>query len=227
MSFRPPRPIASRSPTPRGRPHVRFLVKHFLRGLLVVVPAAATIWIVVQLFVVVDGFLRFPFEPWTVPIVGWEVPAIPWRVPGIGVLLTFALITVVGLATANIVTRKLLRLGELVFMRMPLVNLLYTSIRDFVEAFVSDKKKFDKPVLLSLGEGMDTDVIGFVTRDSLDDFGLQDRVAVYVPQSYNFAANLLLVPRHRVRPIDKPATEVMAFVVSGGVARSSNSDPVR
>ena len=53
------------------------------------------------------------------------------------------------------------------------------------------------------------------------EFGRPDKVAVYVPQSYNFAANLILVPRQRVHFIDADAGAFMAFIVSGGVAEMS------
>jgi len=60
--------------------------------------------------------------------------------------------------------------------------------------------------------------VGFVTRDSLSSFGQAELVSVYVPQSYNFAGNLLIVPRSRTLPIEASTHDVMAFVVSDGVA---------
>jgi uncharacterized membrane protein len=61
--------------------------------------------------------------------------------------------------------------------------------------------------------------IGFVTSESMDDFGLTDHVAVYLPESYNFAGNLFVVPRSRIRRIDRESADVMAFIVSGGVTQ--------
>ena len=48
--------------------------------------------------------------------------------------------------------------------------------------------------------------------------GLSDHVAVYFPQSYNFAGNVLVVPRNKVRPVEVDATLAMTFIVSGGVS---------
>ncbi len=204
---------------------MRLLAKYFLRGLLLVVPTAATMWLLYQVFVFVDGLVRLPAEEWTVPLVGWRVPGVRLSFPGSGVLLTLALVTAVGVLGSNIFTRQLFTLSERLFTHMPGVKQLYGAIKDLIQALVSEDKKFDKPVLLSLTE--EVEVIGFVTRESLDDLGLEARVAVYVPQSYNFAANLIVVPAARVRPLALPAADVMAFVVSGGVLSVDPKGPSR
>lgn len=194
---------------------VRILAKYFLRGLLITVPIAATAWILYKVFGFVDGLVSFPEEAWRVPLVGWRVPGVSLRFPGSGVLMTGALVTLVGLLGSNYFTRQLFTWSEGLFTRMPGVKQLYNAIKDLIQALVSEDKKFDKPVLLRLGEGIE--VIGFVTRESLAEMGLGAKIAVYVPQSYNFAANLIIVPSERVTPIELPPADVMAFVVSGGV----------
>ena len=194
---------------------MRYLVKYFLRGLLIVVPAAATIWILYKVFGFVDNLVHVPEEEWRVPLVGWRVPGVQLSFPGSGVLLTFLLVSFVGMLGSNIFTKQFFTYSERLFTRMPGVKQVYNAIKDLIEALVSEDKKFDKPVLLTMAQ--DVQVIGFVTRESLDDLGLDDKVAVYVPQSYNFAANLIVVPPERVRPLELPPADVMAFVVSGGV----------
>ena len=96
--------------------------------------------------------------------------------------------------------------------------MLYGTIRDLVEAFAGEKKKFDKPVLVTLGAGCDAKVVGFMTRENLENLGLKDHVAVYLPQSYNFAGNVLLFPKDAVEPLDINSSEAMTLIVSGGVA---------
>jgi uncharacterized membrane protein len=199
-----------------ARPHaMRFLIRYFLRGLLIVVPLAVTVWILSTVFFWLDGLLDEPLGGdlyWDVPYTDIELRH------GVGVLALFAAITTIGLLTSSVIVRYLVRKIDDVFTHLPIVKLIYSAIKDMIEAFVSEKKKFDKPVLLSFTENPEVEVIGFVTRDSLAEFGRPDQVAVYVPQSYNFAANLILVPTERVTPIDLPAAEVMTFVVSGGVS---------
>ena len=61
-------------------------------------------------------------------------------------------------------------------------------------------------------------ILGFVTRDALHALGMPEHVAVYFPQSYNFAGQLLVVPRDHVEILDVPSSEVMTFIVSGGIS---------
>jgi uncharacterized membrane protein len=176
---------------------IKRLARYFLRGCLVTAPLGLTLYIVWQVLSAIDRILPIP-------------------VPGVGLLVTVALITLIGLFTSNVVGKSMLDLAEGLLQRLPLVKLVYTSIKDLVSAFVGDQRRFDAPVAVSFGGN--TRVLGFVTRDGLGRLGMPDYVAVYFPQSYNFAGNLMLVPRAQVEPLDVPSTEVMTFIVSGGVS---------
>lgn len=179
------------------------IAKYFLRGLLVFVPIAVTVFVLLWAFMGLDGIFRRVFRI---------------EVPGLGLLLTIVLITVIGFLASNFVGRKLFELVEKVFAKIPLVKMLYGSVKDLVKAFAGEDKKFDKPVLVSLVPGGTAKVMGFVTRQSLEALGLDDYVAVYLPQSYNFAGNVLLFSKQAVEPLDISGTEAMTFIVSGGVA---------
>lgn len=179
----------------------RSLLKYFVRGLVVLAPIALTLWILWQIFELVDGLI--------------PLPDLPYFAPGVGFCLVVAIVTFIGLLTTNLLAAQALELGQRVLSRLPFVKLLYTSIKDLTVAFVGEKKLFDQPVLVGFPGGVQ--VVGFVTRADLSELGLTDRVAVYVPQSYNFAGNLLLVPRERLQPLARTASEALAFVVSGGL----------
>lgn len=172
---------------------------YFFQGLIVVTPIAASIYIVYLLFTKVDSWLNLPF-------------------PGLGLLITLAAVTLVGFLASNFVTKQLFEYLEKLLSKLPLVKILYSSIKDLINAFVGDKRSFDKPVLVCLGEN--ASVVGFVTREDLAFLGLPDHLAVYLPQSYNFAGNLLVVPGNCVKPISANSSDVMAFLVSGGVSGS-------
>src|SRR5438067_13672810 len=86
-----------------------------------------------------------------------------------------------------------------------------------LNAFVGEKRRFDKPVLVSLSADRTLRVLAFMTSDSLTSLGVRDSVSVYMPQSYGFAGHILVVPQDRVERINADATEVMAFILSGGV----------
>jgi uncharacterized membrane protein len=139
-------------------------------------------------------------------------------IPGVGFLLALLLITLVGFMASSIVTRSLLGALDRIFDRLPFVRLLYSSAKDMLNAFVGEKRRFDIPVTVTIAPGSGVKMIGFVTRESLDIFGMADYVAVYVPQAYAFAGHLLLVPASQVERMSGESADLMAFVVSGGVA---------
>lgn len=177
---------------------MNWLIKNFLRGLIIVVPIALTIYILYQAFVRIDQLLRLP-------------------TPGAGFLITIAGTILIGALASNFVVRGVLRLTEAVFTRAPLVRLIYASVRDLLEAFVGDKKRFDQPVAVGLTGGLRT--LGFVTQHDLSFLGLPGEVAVYLPFSYSVAGMVVIVPAASVERLAIDSASVMALIVSGGVSR--------
>ncbi len=177
---------------------MRKLLNHFFRGLVLLAPLALTIYVCWIVFTTIDRWLGIP-------------------IPGVGFLLTVALITVFGFLASNLITRSLLGLVESVLGRLPFVRLLYTSTKDLLNAFVGERRRFETPALVRLTADGGSSVLGFVTQENVERLGLAGHVAVYVPQSYNFAGQMLIVPADRVTRITTSSADVMAFVVSGGV----------
>lgn len=181
------------------------MMKHFSRyffsGLLFLGPVVLTFYIVSYIFLRIDRL--FPFD-----------------IPGAGFITTLALIVLVGFLSSHFLTRRLMIWADGIFARLPLVKMIYTSIKDLIDAFVGDKKRFNRPVSVLLENGVR--FIGFITREEMDAFGIEDSVAVYLPQSYNFAGNLLIVERSRVTPIPAESSDVMTFLVSGGLSSSQH-----
>ena len=176
------------------------LVKYFLKGLVIFVPIALTVFLLVWAFKSLDSL--FPEK-------------LP---PGLGILLTIILITLIGFIASNFLGRRFFALVEKIFTGLPLVKLLYSAFKDMIEAFAGEKKSFDKPVLAAIAPGSAAKIVGFVTKETLENLGLSDYVAVYVPQSYNFAGNVLLFPKESVQPLEMESAQAMAFIVSGGVS---------
>jgi len=175
------------------------LTKYFFEGLAFLVPVVATIYIVYIVFVKIDRLFDF-------------------QIPGVGFVITLITITVIGFIGSNFLTKRLMRMVDIIFSRLPLVKMIYTSVKDLIGAFVGDKKGFNKPVAVALSPGSNIRAIGFVTKESLDELGLSESVAVYLPQSYNFAGNLIIVPKDQVSPLNADSADIMKFVVSGGIA---------
>ena len=184
------------------------VVNYFLKGLVIFVPIALTVFLLIWAFSSLDALFH--------NLLPEKSP------PGLGILLTLVLITVIGFIASNFLGRKLFALVERVFTGLPLVKLLYSAFKDMIEAFAGEKKSFDKPVLASISPGSSAKVVGFITKESLDNFGLVDYVAVYVPQSYNFAGNVLLFPKSSVQPLAIESSQAMTFIVSGGVSGGSS-----
>lgn len=186
----------------------RKLISYFLNGLLLAVPLAITIWVVVYLFNFLDSLLP----------VDWFF--------GSGIILLLVCITLVGFLGTTLIANPLRKIVNDFLDRIPLIKTLYTSITDLLSAFVGQKKRFNKPVLVRVNESASLEKLGFVTDEDLHDLGLNDntKVAVYLPHSYNFSGNLFIVPRSMVTPIDKSASEVMKYIVSGGVTEFKEKD---
>jgi uncharacterized membrane protein len=102
--------------------------------------------------------------------------------------------------------------------KTPGIKFIYTSTRDFFEAFAGDKKRFNKAVLANVF-AEEVWIVGFLTDEEMQKFEMgADKVAVYVPQAYNFAGQLYILPRSKVRKIDKISSgEAMKYAVTGGV----------
>ena len=174
------------------------LLGYFVRGLVVVAPLGVTVWICVRIFRTIDSWLGL-------------------TAPGVGFVITIVLITLVGFLASTIVARRVVSAMDSLFERVPFVRLLYGSTKDTLNAFVGEKRRFDKPVLVSVSADGATKMIGFLTTESAATLGHAGSVTVYIPQSYGFAGQLLVIPADRVQRIDAEASNVMAYVLSGGV----------
>ncbi|MCU0648685.1 MAG: DUF502 domain-containing protein [Gemmatimonadaceae bacterium] len=184
---------------------MRRLVGYFVRGVLVVAPLAVTVYICWKIFEAIDGWLNLPY-------------------PGAGFALTILLITVVGAVAGNLVTRTVVRFFDGLLSRVPFVRLLYSATKDLLDAFVGEKRRFDRPALVHVVPGSGVAALGFITQESAEAIGLADHVAVYLPHSYNWSGQLLVVPRAQIEPIDGEPSEVMAFIVSSGVTGRLDRD---
>jgi uncharacterized membrane protein len=181
---------------------MRRLAGYFLRGLVIMAPLALTVYVCISIVTAIDGW-------------------IPVDIPGVGFAITIGLITLVGALGSNVITTGLVTLLDGLLERLPFVRLLYGTAKDFFEAFVGEKKRFDTAVMLTLYPGAEAKALGFMTRRDVDMFGLTDHVAVYLPHSYAFTGQLVLVPRENVTLIQAGSAELMSFIVSGGVTEKS------
>jgi uncharacterized membrane protein len=174
------------------------IAAYFVSGLLFLTPIVATLYIVYLFVSSVDQIYKF-------------------RIPGLGFLLTLISITTIGFLVSTYVARGLANVIDNLFHRLPIIKLVYTSIKDVITALVGEKKRFDRPVLVKIMPGSGAQFLGFVTRTSLKHPSMTESMAVYIPQAYTFAGNLIVVPKDQVTHLEIESSKAMAFIVSGGV----------
>jgi uncharacterized membrane protein len=174
------------------------LFRYFVQGLILTVPAVVTGYVCYIAFIKIDGWLGV-------------------SIPGVGFVATLALITLIGFLGTTFITRTLLSTFEEGLTHLPFVRLVYTSTKDLLNAFVGEKRRFDKPVVVALTADGAIRGLGFITQESADSLGTKESVVVYFPQSYAFAGWTFVVPASRVTRVETISSDFMAFVVSGGV----------
>jgi len=181
------------------------IVNYFLQGLLFVVPIVVTVYVLYQLLYWIDNLLPFLSE---------------LNIPGLGIIALFVFVTVAGYIGMRFLSNPLFAYIEHQMGRAPLVKLIYTSVKDLIAAFVGEKKSFNYPVAVKLEKNSETERIGFITRHELEQLGFgKEKVAVYIPFSYSFMGELVILPRENVRKIDASGPDMIKFVISGGVGQ--------
>lgn len=181
------------------------LLNYFIQGLLYTAPISITIYVFVKAFLFIDNIL-------------------PLDIPGLGIIVIITLITIVGFLASSLIGKPisayLLKLVE----KTPLVKDIYSSIKDLISAFVGKKKKFSEPVLVKMNDhGLEK--LGFITQRDLSELGIEGgKIAVYLPYSYGIMGSLYIVDIKNVTLINASSTQIMKFIVSGGVIQPPEKD---
>ena len=186
---------------PKQKTLFKKIFRYFIQGVIVVAPIGITAYILYWMFEKVDNILR-PFL----------------NVPGLGFVIIIVFIVLVGWVSSNFLMGSVITFFDQWMERTPVIKFIYTSTKDFFEAFAGDKRKFNQAVLANVFAD-DVWIVGFLTDEEMGKFEMgEGMVAVYVPQSYNFAGQLYVLPRDKVRKIEKITSgEAMKYAVTGGV----------
>ncbi|MCP9750405.1 DUF502 domain-containing protein [Ferruginibacter sp. HRS2-29] len=186
------------------------LLQYFLQGLLILAPIAITIYALFFVISTIDGWI---------PIFSYkdELGRVHVQNYGLGFVIILLAIVSIGYFSSFFITGRIVSFMDKFMQKAPGIKHIYSTTRDFFEAFAGDKKKFTHNVLANVD---DNDVwrMGFITREDMSDFDLVDYVAVYIPMAYSVAGNVYIIPRNRIKPITNiTSTQTMKFAVSGGV----------
>ncbi|MEP7375457.1 MAG: DUF502 domain-containing protein [Chitinophagaceae bacterium] len=191
------------------------LFRYFIQGIIILAPIGITAYVMYWLFEKVDGILR--------PAV-YAITNV--NIPGLGFVIILSFVVFVGWISSNFLMGSAINFFDQWMERTPVIKFIYSSTKDFFEAFAGDKKRFSKSVLANIFSE-DVWIIGFLTDEEMEKFEMgSDKVAVYVPQAYNFAGQLYILPRDRVRKIEGITSgEAMKYAVTGGVVNLDEEKP--
>jgi uncharacterized membrane protein len=192
----------------RSQLFFRKVFEYFLQGLLYMAPLGVTVYVIYLAFGMVDGLS----QEYINDIIGFKIP-------GLGIILLFVVITLAGFFGQRLISQPIKVIVEKMLGKAPIIQVVYTSIRDFLSAFVGKEKKFTQPVLVKVNKLAELEKIGFLTASDLSDLNIKDKVAVYFPHSYAFSGELFIVPSEMVTKLDIPPSEAMKFIVSGGISK--------
>lgn len=183
------------------------VILYFIQGLIITVPVAITGIVLYKLISWITSLFTM-FGTIVSPVVD----------PFIVIFFAIGLILVMGLLGSSIILRPLFKMFDQAIEHTPFIKTIYSSVKDLLSAFVGSKKRFNKPVLVTINKENNIQQLGFITNEDLSDLNLKKNyVAVYVPLSYSFSGNLLIVPSDHISIVDASSHEVMKFIVSGGV----------
>jgi uncharacterized membrane protein len=205
----------------------RKLFQYFLQGLIILAPIGITIWAVTALFNFIDNILPDLLGKVFPHLFGVDAQGNARTIPGLGFILVIVIVVLVGYISSSFIVGRLVALLDKVLERVPGIKLIYSTVKDFFEAFAGNKRKFNKAALINIG-APDVWRIGFITQHDVSDFGLLEHVAVYVPKSYAFTGDLYFVTKDRVRLLPEVSSgDAMKFAISGGVTDIDDDNPVQ
>ncbi len=190
------------------------ILRYFIQGLIITVPVAITAFVVYKLIDLVGSFFSI-FGTIVSPVID------PFIVIGSAIALIFLM----GLLGSSIILRPMFIMFDNAMEHTPIIKTLYSSVKDIISAFVGSEKRFNKPVLVTINKENNIQQLGFITQEDLSELKIKTgTVAVYMPMSYSFSGNLLIVPSDHITLVEASSSEVMKFIVSGGVTDIDEQD---
>ena len=165
---------------------------------MIIAPLGVTIYAVFWLFTTVDNILPNIIQSIFPNLLREDGTGELKRIPGIGFLVVIFIVMLVGRVSSSFVMSKLVDLLDGMLERTPGIKFIYSSVKDFLEAFTGNKRKFDRPVLVSV-DANEVWRIGFITQEDAGDFELKEHAVVYIPLSYALTGVTYIVPKQKIK----------------------------
>ncbi|MBB3440477.1 DUF502 domain-containing protein [Sinorhizobium sp. B11] len=205
------------------------LRNNFLAGLIICAPIAITIWLTWTFIHWSDSWVR-PYIP-----ARWNPESyINFAIPGFGLLTAVIIITIVGFLGKNLIGQSIVRFGESIVQRMPLVRTIYRSVKQIFETVLKEQSNSFKKVGLIEYPGPGLWALVFIATDAKGEIGSkfnamgQDMVAVFLPPTpVPTAGFLIFVPREKIVMLDMSPEDAAKFLISGGLVAPEHLPVVR
>jgi uncharacterized membrane protein len=192
---------------------------YFLTGLVVVGPVAVTLWLVWWFVTWVDGLVR-PFFP----VAYRPETYLPVQIPGLGLIIAFLALTLLGFFTANLVGRKLVDFGEGLLSRMPVVRPIYRTAKQiFQTLFSKSESSFRRVGLVEFpSPGMWSLV--FLTQSPTEEIAGRlppsEYVSAFMPCTPNPTTGFFFyVPKGDVIELGITVEQAMTVIMSAGIVQ--------
>ena len=189
------------------------IFRYFAQGILITVPGVIT-------FIILSKAFSFIYET----LNRFKLNIHPYLDPIVILLILFGFLVIIGRLANSILFQSVFNLIEKVLEQAPVIKHIYSPVKDFLNAFVGNKKRFNKPVLVLTNPSAGIEEMGFITQEDLSELNHTDKVAVYMPHSYAFSGKLLLVPKDKIRAVEMTGSDAMKFIVSGGVTEVNEEE---
>lgn len=185
------------------------LFRYLLQGIVILSPILITVGVAYYLF----------------DFIGNIIPGLENRILGFFIVITTFILTG-WLGSKFLVWRILIDGFDRILERTPFLKVIYTSVKDFVDGFMGEKRKFTKPVLVKMSEQPEMHRIGFVTQEDLSRIDMLGKSMVYIPHAYAISGFHYIIDHSYVSPLDLDPKEAMKLAVSGGVAGFNDEENV-
>ncbi|MGI9490983.1 MAG: DUF502 domain-containing protein [Geminicoccaceae bacterium] len=196
---------------------------YFLTGVIVSAPIAITIFLVWNFVTYLDYYVGS-----IVPYRYNPEAYFPFGIPGIGLIIMLAFLTFVGFITAGFAGRTLVRTGERLLSRMPVVRSVYGTLKQIFETVFNQSSRSFREVVLIEYPRRGIGAIGFVTgptRGEVQERTDEDLVNIFLPTTPNPTSGFLLfVPRKDLIHLDMTVEEGIKLVISGGIVTPSSEE---
>lgn len=195
------------------------LRNNFLTGLIICAPLAITVW------------LTWSFVQWADSWVNPYIPErynpeqfLPFAIPGFGLLVAVVGITIIGFSAKNLIGQSIVRFGESILHRMPLIRTVYKSLKQIFESVLNEQSSSFRKVGLIEFPSPGSWTLGFISSplkgelsEKLSDVG-EEMIAVFVPPTpVPTAGFLIFVPKSKIRMLDMSVEDATKFLISGGL----------